>query len=111
MFTAFIEQKVTLENMEELYRNSPIAYIDQVKTPLLIIHSENDYRCPLEQAEQMYVQLKFRERITELVIYPNSSHGLSRNGFPPFRVDRLQRIRDWFDRYMKEQKPEKGASK
>jgi len=100
MFTAFVEHKVTLNNMEELYRNSPITYIDNVKTPLLIIHSENDYRCPLEQAEQMYIHLKFRERVTELVIYPNSSHGLSRNGFPPFRVDRLQRISDWFDRYL-----------
>lgn len=107
MFTSFIEHKASLDNMGELYRNSPITYIDRVKTPLLFIHSENDYRCPLEQAEQMYVNLKFRERITELVIYPNSSHGLSRNGFPPFRVDRLQRIRDWFDCYMKDQKTKK----
>jgi len=99
MFTAFIEQKVTLKNMDELYKRSPISYVDQVKTPLLIIHSENDYRCPLEQAEQLYVHLKFRNRITQLVIYPNSSHGLSRNGYPPFRVDRLKRIAKWFDKY------------
>lgn len=99
MFTAFVEQKVTLKNMEELYKCSPISYIDQVETPLLIIHSENDYRCPLEQAEQMYTHLKFRERITEMIIYPNSSHGLSRNGYPPFRIDRLRRIAGWFDKF------------
>jgi len=99
MFTAFLEQKVTIKNMEELYKRSPITYIEQVETPLLIMHSENDYRCPLEQAEQMYIHLKFRERITEMIIYPNSSHGLSRNGYPPFRVDRLRKIAGWFDKF------------
>lgn len=100
MFTAFLEQKVALDNLPSLYDRSPITYIDRVQTPLLIIHSENDLRCPLEQAEQMYINLKFRNRTTELIIYPNSSHGLSRSGYPPYRIDRLERILGWFNRFM-----------
>ena len=101
MFTAFLEQKVTLDSMDSLYERSPITYIDKVQTPLLIIHSENDLRCPLEQAEQMYTNLKFRNRTTEMVVYPDSYHGLSRTGYPPYRIDRLNRIAEWFNCFIK----------
>lgn len=87
-------------NTEQFLRMSPITYVDKVTTPLLFIHSEQDYRCPIEQSEQMYVALKMLGRETELVRFPNESHGLSRMGKPAHRVERLHAILDWFERYL-----------
>jgi len=70
-------------------------------TPLLIIHSENDYRCPMEQGEQLYIALKKLGRTTEFVRFPGEPHGLSRTGKPKHRKERLQHIVRWFDRYLK----------
>ena len=85
----------------ELYRRlSPISYVEQVTAPTLIIHSENDYRTPIGDGEQWFMALKKREIPTELVRYPRSSHGLSRNGEPWLLVDRLERIRSWFTHWL-----------
>jgi dipeptidyl aminopeptidase/acylaminoacyl peptidase len=72
-----------------------------VKTPVLIIHSEQDLRCPMEQAEQMFVKLKVLRKKVELVRFPEEPHGLSRHGRPDRRVARLEWILKWFDRYLK----------
>ncbi|WP_054969287.1 S9 family peptidase [Alicyclobacillus ferrooxydans] len=77
---------------EKLWRMSPLAYAPQVKTPLLLLHSENDLRCPIEQAEQFYTAIKRRGGEVELFRIPNASHGLSRNGKPKLRQERLQAI-------------------
>ncbi|QSO54361.1 S9 family peptidase [Alicyclobacillus curvatus] len=77
---------------EKLWRMSPLAYANEVKTPLLLLHSENDLRCPMEQAEQFYTAIKRRGGEVELFRVPNASHGLSRNGKPKLRQDRLQAI-------------------
>jgi len=82
-------------------KKSPISYVENVKTPLLIIHSENDYRCPMEQAEQFYVALKYLKKEVELVRFPDEGHNLSRNGQPHHRVERLNHILRWFDTYLK----------
>ncbi len=79
---------------------SPITYVKDVTTPLLIIHSENDYRCPMEQAEQLYVALKRMKKEVELVRFPEESHELSRSGQPRHRVERLQRILGWFETHL-----------
>ncbi len=79
---------------------SPIRYAPQVKTPTLIIHSEQDYRCPMEQAEQWYVALKRLGVTTEFVRFAGENHELSRSGKPRNRVDRLTFIMDWFQRYI-----------
>uniref|UniRef100_A0A831X0D1 Acyl-peptide hydrolase n=1 Tax=Thermorudis peleae TaxID=1382356 RepID=A0A831X0D1_9BACT len=85
----------------ELYRRlSPLTYAPQMKTPLLILHSEQDYRCPIEQAEQLYVWLKKLGRTVEFVRFPDESHGLSRSGKPKHRVERLQHILRWFAEYL-----------
>ncbi|WP_324669120.1 S9 family peptidase [Geochorda subterranea] len=80
---------------------SPIHFADRIRTPTLIIHSEQDLRCPIEQAEQLFVALKVRKVPTEFVRFAGESHGLSRNGKPWHRVFRLDRIVDWLDRYLK----------
>lgn len=86
---------------EQFARLSPITYVKEIRTPLLIIHSEQDFRCPVEQAEQLYVALKRLRREVEFVRFPDESHGLSRSGKPEHRVERLERILDWFDRYLR----------
>jgi dipeptidyl aminopeptidase/acylaminoacyl peptidase len=81
----------------ELYRRlSPISYVENVKIPTLIIHSENDYRTPIGDGEQWFMALKKMNVPVELVRYPRSSHGLSRGGEPWLLVDRLERLKSWF---------------
>jgi dipeptidyl aminopeptidase/acylaminoacyl peptidase len=85
----------------DLYRRlSPISYVENVTAPTLIIHSENDYRTPIGDAEQWFMALKKRGIPTEMVRYPRSSHGLSRTGEPWLLVDRLERIKSWFVYYL-----------
>lgn len=83
-------------NREHLWAMSPLAYADKVKTPLLILHSMEDHRCPQEQGEQFYTALKERGIEVEMRLYPNSSHGLCREGLPNLRLDRLEAIQNWF---------------
>ncbi|RJS90059.1 S9 family peptidase [Candidatus Bathyarchaeota archaeon] len=90
------------DNLEVIMEKSPIAHVKNIKTPLLIIHSEQDYRCPIEQAEQLFVALKKLRRVVEFVRFPGESHGLSRMGKPKHRVERLQHILRWFDKYLRE---------
>ena len=87
---------------EALYRErSPLTYAPAMRTPLLLIHSEQDLRCPIEQAEQLFVQLRRIGKCTvEMVRFPEESHNLSRSGRPDRRVERLQRIYGWFDKYL-----------
>lgn len=79
---------------------SPMAAIDQVRTPTLVMHSEGDYRCPLEQAQRYYVGLKQRGVPTEFVLFPGESHGLSRGGSPWHRRQRFDIILEWFNKYL-----------
>jgi dipeptidyl aminopeptidase/acylaminoacyl peptidase len=87
---------------EALYRErSPLTYAPQIRAPLLLIHSESDLRCPIEQAEQLFVQLRRLGHVeTELIRFPEESHNLSRSGRPDRRVERLEQIVGWFDRYL-----------
>jgi dipeptidyl aminopeptidase/acylaminoacyl peptidase len=82
-------------------RMSPITYAKDIKTPLLILHSENDLRCPIEQAEQLFTTLRLLKRDAEFVRFPAESHELSRSGSPLHRVQRFEIILDWFDRKLK----------
>ena len=74
---------------------SPLAYASQVKTPMLVLHGENDLRCPQEQGQQFYMALQRQGVDTKLMLFPQSSHGLSRNGLPNLRIERLQAISEW----------------
>jgi len=88
------------EDLEANWRQSPIAYAANVTTPLLIIHSDEDYRCPLEQAEQLFAILRWLNREVELVVFEGEDHGLSRGGRPGNRIERLRRIGGWFERFL-----------
>jgi dipeptidyl aminopeptidase/acylaminoacyl peptidase len=88
-------------NPENYEKCSPITYFKNVKTPVLILHSERDLRCSIEQAEQMYATLKVMGKTVEFVRFPDEPHGLSRHGRPDRRIARLELIRKWFDRYLK----------
>lgn len=79
---------------------SPITYVDQIETPLLIEHQEQDLRCPIGQAQQLFTALKRRGKTVEMMLYPDESHGMSRTGQPKHRIERLNAILDWFDRYL-----------
>lgn len=82
---------------DSLYRVlSPMGFAERIATPLLIVHSEDDFRTPITDAEQLFVMLRKRGIPSEFVRYPRSFHGLSRTGPPWLLVDRLERIRTWF---------------
>jgi dipeptidyl aminopeptidase/acylaminoacyl peptidase len=83
-----------------LWEYSPLAHVAQIHTPLLLIHAENDFRAPIPTAEGLFVALRHLEREVQMVRYPRDGHELSRSGEPKHRVDRLERIADWFDRYV-----------
>lgn len=89
------------KSLDNYWRQSPLSIVENVKTPTLIIHSEFDYRCPIEQAEQMFVALKRLNIDTEMIIFREESHGLSRGGRADRRIERLKHISGWFDRYLK----------
>jgi dipeptidyl aminopeptidase/acylaminoacyl peptidase len=89
---------------EKLLRQSPIRYASNVKTPTLLIHSENDLRCPIGQAEEFFVALKELGVDTELVRFPDENHELSHSGKPKHREERLRHIIRWFNDYLKEPK-------
>lgn len=88
------------ESIKKLLDNSPISQIKRAKTPTMFIHGENDYRCPIEQSEQMFVGLKMNGVDSELIRYQGDSHEHARTGKPDNMVDRLNRKKEWFDRYL-----------
>ncbi|APO44206.1 peptidase S9 family protein [Paenibacillus xylanexedens] len=88
------------DDTEKLWKHSPLAYVGNVSTPLLILHGEQDLRCPIEQAEQLYIALKRRKQTTRLIRFPGANHELSRGGHPHLRVRRLEHIAGWFNEYL-----------
>jgi dipeptidyl aminopeptidase/acylaminoacyl peptidase len=86
---------------DSLYRGlSPMTHAAKIRTPMLIVHSEDDFRTPITDGEQLFVMLRKRGVPAEFVRYPRSFHGLSRTGPPWLLVDRLERIRTWFAHWL-----------
>ena len=83
------------------WERSPVAYLGNARTPTLVIHSEGDMRCPIEQGEQVFVALKRLGVATEMVRFPEEFHGLSRTGRTDRRIARLNHILRWFEKYLK----------
>lgn len=83
------------EDPERYAASSVISYIDGVKQPVLIVHSEDDLRCPVQQAEELFTALRRRDADVSFVRFPAESHELSRSGGPVHRVQRIQILRDW----------------
>ncbi|HZV78582.1 MAG TPA: S9 family peptidase [Candidatus Binatus sp.] len=96
-----IELGGTPAQVPDVYRrNSPLTYAGEITTPLLLIHSERDYRCPIEQSEQLFTSLCQQGKKVEFIRFTETDHGLSRTGPPRQRAARLQAIIDWFARYL-----------
>ena len=94
------------EDPEDYRRRSPITYVNKIQTPLMLILGETDYRTPTGPGgEAMFRALKYRRIPTVMVRFPNESHDLSRSGQPWHRIERLQHIVGWFDKWLM------GASK
>jgi len=87
-------------NWERLWAASPLARADRITTPCLIVHSEGDARCPIEQGEQLFAALAAKGVEVEMLRFPGASHELSRSGKPRWRRDRFNAILDWHGRHL-----------
>lgn len=89
------------DNPEKLWWHSPLKYANKVKTPTLILHSEEDYRCWLAEGIQMFTALKYNGVEAKMVMFRGENHELSRSGKPKHRLRRLREITEWFNKYLK----------
>jgi dipeptidyl aminopeptidase/acylaminoacyl peptidase len=91
------------ENLELYEQLSPIRFVQNVRTPTLIVQSEEDHRTPMTDAEQWFMALRRQNVPVEFVRYPRSTHDLSRTGEPWLLVDRLGRLRQWFSYWLQDE--------
>jgi dipeptidyl aminopeptidase/acylaminoacyl peptidase len=89
------------EARDRYLRMSPLYYLENMRTPTLIEHQEEDHRCPIEQAEQLWTALKWKGVPVAFLRYPGEPHGMSRGGRPDRRIDRLERIHAWLEEWTK----------
>ncbi|RBY91301.1 S9 family peptidase [Blastococcus sp. TF02A-30] len=85
---------------ERVAAQSPMAAAAAITTPTLVIHSEEDWRCPLEQGARLYVELKRRGVPSELLLFPGEGHELSRSGRPRHRLARFEHVLRWWARWL-----------
>jgi dipeptidyl aminopeptidase/acylaminoacyl peptidase len=88
------------ENVDKWLQMSPATYAREIETPLLVVHSENDLRCNVEQGEHLFTLLRLLGKEVEMLRFPAESHELSRSGSPLHRVQRFEAILEWFGRYL-----------
>jgi dipeptidyl aminopeptidase/acylaminoacyl peptidase len=84
----------------QLAAQSPMAAVERIETPTFVIHSEEDWRCPVEQGLRLYVALQRRGVATELLLFPGEGHELSRSGRPKHRLARLEHVLRWWARWL-----------
>ena len=85
----------------EMWEHSPLKYADRCKTPTLFIQSDEDYRCWMTDAIQMFTALRMHGVPTRMCLFHGENHELSRSGKPKHRIRRLREITSWFDHYLK----------
>ena len=90
----------TVDDCQTLRRQSPITHVGSVTTPTLVIHSEEDWRCPPEQGEQWFAALRRRGVACQFVRFPGENHELTRSGRPSLRIERFGIVHDWFANYL-----------
>ncbi|WP_104118745.1 S9 family peptidase [Arthrobacter sp. B1805] len=96
----FFSEQYTGTDPAHVEQQSPFAKIGSVRTPAFVIHSEEDLRCPIEQAQRYYTALKKQGVETELLVFPGETHELSRSGSPWHRRQRFEHILRWWARYL-----------
>ena len=87
-------------DLEQQRAQSPLTHADRITIPMLIVHSEHDWRCPIEQAQRLYVTLRRRGVPVEMLLFPGEGHELTRSGLPSHRVARFEAVLDWWSRWM-----------
>jgi len=92
------EGQTPWESIDRYWRVSPLLYASKIRTPLLLLHQEDDHRCPIGQAEELFTALRVLGRDVEFARFAGEGHGMSRSGRPHNRIERLRLILDWFDR-------------
>lgn len=88
------------EARDKFLYHSPITYAPNVDTPVLLLHGEDDFRCPIEQSEQYFVALRRLGKEVEFVRFPNSSHTFRKSGHPKMRIEYFTRVLSWLDKYV-----------
>jgi len=104
IFQEAFGNKPPWENLANYWKQSPMKYIGNAVTPTLVIHNEADHRCQIEQGEQVFIALKTLGVDTEFLRFPDEPHGLSRGGRTDRRIERLNAISGWFDKYLKKKR-------
>lgn len=89
------------DGMKTFWQHSPLAYMNNVQTPTLFLHSDHDFRCPIPEGYQMFQALKLKDVPTRMVVFHGSNHDLSRDGRPDQRAKRLNEVLTWFNQYLK----------
>jgi dipeptidyl aminopeptidase/acylaminoacyl peptidase len=100
MFPKLYAGGTLIDDPDLLWAKSPLALAYQIETPTLILHSENDFRCPIEQAEQLFMILRQQDVEAELLRFPGEGHELSRSGKPRHRLERFEAVLDWHGRHL-----------
>jgi dipeptidyl aminopeptidase/acylaminoacyl peptidase len=98
---ALMGDPLSPEGVDLLWRQSPLRHVADVRTPLLLLQGEADLRCPAVDAEQFFIALRRLGRTVEYVLYPDEYHVFAAAGRPDRRIDRNERILEWFDRHLR----------
>lgn len=101
LFPEFYTEAAYPDSWERWWELSPLSTAHKVTTPTLIIHAEEDFRCPIEQAEQYFMALLRNGTTTELLRFPGEGHEMSRSGSPRHRVERFSAILQWHERHLR----------
>ena len=91
---------IIFDDFDQYWDASPLKYARNVRTPTLILHSDNDFRVPIEQGEQWFRALQHYGVTSEIVFFPRENHNLTRTGEPKHLVESLNWQLYWFDRYL-----------
>jgi len=100
LFQPFWFRGAPWEDPKDFAERSPVTHLANVETPLMVIHSEEDWRTPIGQGEAMFRGLLYQKKPTVMVRFPGENHELSRSGTPSRRVQNQQHIRRWFDHWL-----------
>ena len=100
-FTPLVVRGAPWEQEADFKERSPITYVTKIETPLMLIEGESDFRTPpADGGEQMFRALKYLKKPVVMIRFPGETHELSRSGKPTHRVERLDHIVAWFDKYL-----------
>jgi len=100
LFSTHWFKKPPFEDPAEYAERSPATFASRIETPLMVIHSEEDWRTPIHEGEVMFRALKQQKKTVVMVRFPGESHELSRSGAPSRRVQNQHHIRSWFDKFL-----------